>query len=87
MNVRIYFIPDVIVSIVDTRLRLPTKTLLKGMQAVGKRKIQIRLPKSDWNIKFHLYSLKVTANVKIAVQCCEIFEEPFVSIPPLVARL
>jgi len=33
MNVRIYLITDAIVSIVDTRLRLPTETLLKGMQA------------------------------------------------------
>jgi len=33
MNVRIYLIADAIVSIVDTRLRLPTETLLKGMQA------------------------------------------------------
>ena len=29
MNVRIYLISDVIVSIVDTRLRLPTEILLK----------------------------------------------------------
>jgi len=33
MNVRIYLITGAIVSIVDTRLRLPTETLLKGMQA------------------------------------------------------
>jgi len=33
MNVRIYLITDAIFSIVDTRLRLPTKTLLKVMQA------------------------------------------------------
>jgi len=33
MNVTIYLITDVIVLIVDTRLRLPTETLLKGMQA------------------------------------------------------
>jgi len=32
MNVRIYLITDAIVSIVDTRLRLPTKTPLKGIQ-------------------------------------------------------
>jgi len=32
MNVRIYLITDAIVSIVDTRLRLPTETLLKGMK-------------------------------------------------------
>jgi len=32
VNVRIYLITDAIVSIVDTRLRLPTETLLKGMQ-------------------------------------------------------
>ena len=32
MNVRIYWITDAVVSIVDTRLRLPTETLLKGMQ-------------------------------------------------------
>jgi len=32
MNVRIYLINDAIVSIVDTRLRLPTEILLKGMQ-------------------------------------------------------
>jgi len=32
MNVRIYLITNAIVSIVDTRLRLPTETLLKGMQ-------------------------------------------------------
>jgi len=31
MNVKIYLITNV-VSIVDTRLRLPTETLLKGMQ-------------------------------------------------------
>jgi len=29
MNVRMYLITDAIVSIVDTRLRLPTETLLK----------------------------------------------------------
>jgi len=33
MNVRIYLITDAIVSIKDTRLRLPSETLLKGMQA------------------------------------------------------
>jgi len=33
MNVRICLNTDVIFSIVDTRLRLPTETLLKGMQA------------------------------------------------------
>jgi len=33
INVRIYLITGAIVSIVDTRLRLPTQTLLKGMQA------------------------------------------------------
>jgi len=33
MNVRVYFITDAIVSIVDTRLRLPTEALLKRMQA------------------------------------------------------
>jgi len=33
MNVRIYLITDAIVSIVDTRICLPTETLLKGMQA------------------------------------------------------
>jgi len=33
MDVRIYLIIDAIVSIVDTRLRLPTETLLKGMYA------------------------------------------------------
>jgi len=32
MNVRIYLIPVAIVSIVDTRLHLPTETLLKGIQ-------------------------------------------------------
>ena len=32
MNVRIYLFTDAIVSIVATRLRLPTETLLKGMQ-------------------------------------------------------
>jgi len=32
MNDRIYLITDAIVSIVDTRLRLPTETLLKGMK-------------------------------------------------------
>jgi len=31
-NVRIYLITDAIVLIVDTRLRLPTEILLKGMQ-------------------------------------------------------
>jgi len=39
MNVRIYLITDAIVSIADTRLRLPTETLLKGMQA----RIQLEL--------------------------------------------
>jgi len=34
MNVRIYLITDAVVSIVDTRLHLPTETLLTGMQAV-----------------------------------------------------
>jgi len=33
MNVRIYLITDAIVSIADTRRRLQTETLLKGMQA------------------------------------------------------
>jgi len=33
MNIRIYLINDAIVSIVDTRHRLPTETPLKGMQA------------------------------------------------------
>jgi len=33
MNVSIYLITDAIVSIVDTRFRLPTEILLKGMQA------------------------------------------------------
>ena len=33
MIVRIYLITDAIVSIVDTRLRLQTEILLKGMQA------------------------------------------------------
>jgi len=32
MNVRICLITDAIVSTVDTRLRLPIETLLKGMQ-------------------------------------------------------
>jgi len=32
MNVRISLITDAIVSIVDTRLRLATEILLKGMQ-------------------------------------------------------
>jgi len=32
MNVNIHLITDVFISIVDTRLRLPTATLLKGMQ-------------------------------------------------------
>jgi len=32
VNVRIYFITDAIVSLVDTRIRLPTETLLKEMQ-------------------------------------------------------
>jgi len=32
MNVRIYLITDAIISIADARLRLPTETLLKGMQ-------------------------------------------------------
>ena len=39
MNIRIYLITDAIVSIADTRLRLPTETLLKGMQA----RIQLEL--------------------------------------------
>jgi len=33
MNVRIYLITDAIVSIVDTRRRLPTELLLKRMKA------------------------------------------------------
>ena len=33
MNGKIYLTTDAIVSIVDRRLRLPTETLLKGMQA------------------------------------------------------
>jgi len=33
MDVKIYIISDAIFSIVGTRLRLPTETLLKGMQA------------------------------------------------------
>jgi len=33
MNVRIYLITDAIVSIVDTIIRLPTETLLNGVQA------------------------------------------------------
>jgi len=33
MNVRIHLITGAVVSIVDTRLRLPTETLLKEMQA------------------------------------------------------
>jgi len=33
MNVRIYFITDAIVSIVDKTIRLPTEILLKEMQA------------------------------------------------------
>jgi len=33
LNVRIDLTTDAIFSIVDTRLRLPTETLLKGMQA------------------------------------------------------
>jgi len=33
MNVRIYLITDAIVSIVDTRIRLPIETLLEWMQA------------------------------------------------------
>jgi len=32
LNVRIHLIADAIVLMVDTRLRLPTETLLKGMQ-------------------------------------------------------
>ena len=32
MNIRIYLINDAIVSIVDTRLRLPTEIFLRGMQ-------------------------------------------------------
>jgi len=32
MNVRIYLITGASISIVDTRLRLPTETLLRGMQ-------------------------------------------------------
>jgi len=32
MNVKIYLINAAIVSIVDTRLRLPTEILVKGMQ-------------------------------------------------------
>jgi len=33
MNIRIYLITNAIISIVVTRLRLPTEILLKGMQA------------------------------------------------------
>jgi len=43
------------------------------MQAIGQRKIQIRLLKNDYNIKFHLYSLKVSTNVKNTMQYFEIF--------------
>jgi len=55
MNVtcRIYLITDAIVSIVETRLRLPNETLLKGMQArmqlelyyeyLGQARYQMRL--------------------------------------------
>jgi len=39
----------------------------------GQRKIPRRLLKNDENIKFQLYSLKVSANVKIAMQCFENF--------------
>jgi len=38
---------------------------------IGERKIPIRFLKNDYNIKFHLYSLKVSTNVKIAMQCFE----------------
>jgi len=37
--------------------------------SVGQRKIPRRLLKNDWNIKFHLYSLKVSADIKTAMQC------------------
>jgi len=36
-------------------------------------RIPIGLLKNDYNTKFHLYSLKVSANVKSAMQCIEIF--------------
>jgi len=29
---------------------------------------------NDYNIQFHLYSLKVSANIKISMQCFEIIE-------------
>jgi len=40
---------------------------------VGQEKLQIRLLKNDFTTKFHLHSLKVSANVKFAMQCFEIF--------------
>jgi len=47
MNVRLYLITDSFVSLVDTRIRLSTETLLKGMQlelyykCLGKARHQI----------------------------------------------
>jgi len=41
--------------------------------------------KNDLNTKFHLHSLKVSANAKIAMRCFENFEGE--NPPPLVARM
>jgi len=39
MSATIYLITNAVVSIVDTRLRLPSETLLKGMQAKMQREL------------------------------------------------
>jgi len=38
-------------------------------------------------MKFHSYSLKVSANVKIAMQCFEFSWGQMPQMPPLLARL
>jgi len=37
---------------------------------------------NDYNTKFHLYSMKISANVKIAVECFEIFGGKMPQMPP-----
>jgi len=43
--------------------------------------------KNYLNTKFHLYSLKGSANVQIAMQCFENFGGGMSQMPPLVVRL
>ena len=47
----------------------------------------MRLLKNDQNTKFHLYTLKVAANVKLAMQCFENFGGAYAPNAPLVVRL